>query len=309
MKALTQLNLDNVVFIDIETVRAEKELTKDSPFYEAWDYKMKYGRDPIGGADHAASFKEQASLYAEFGKIIVITIGKIQDGVLKLKSYANHDEKALLTEFCTTLNAMIGKNKNTVLCGHAVKGFDIPWMMRRCIVHQIELPSLLDTGHLKPWETTAVDTMDLWKGTAFNGASLTAIAACLGIPNPKDDISGYQTSETYYNEPEGLDRIRKYCEKDVTTVANIVRKCRYEPIVSVDSKPVEEAKEIPLLTKLYNGGKYTLKDAKFLTDEYAKLDEAGKKAMELILRSIPDKNTSFTVENVEAIINYKPKQK
>lgn len=309
MKALTNLNLDNVVFIDIETVAGVKTLTPDNPLWAAWDYKMHSGRDPIGGDDHAATFNAQASLFAEFGKIVCITIGKIKGDVLKLKSYVNDDESILLREFCSSLSNICAANKATVLCGHAIKGFDIPWIMRRCLINQIELPALIDTGHLKPWETSAVDTSELWKGTGFNGASLIAIAIAMGLQNPKGIIQGSETTKTYYETPNGLDIIRKYCETDVLTVANVVRKCRYEPIVTVDSAAIEAPIETPILTKLYNGGKYTLKDAKYLTDEYAKLDEKSKDAMQILLRSIVDKNTHFTEDHLQAIINFKPKTK
>lgn len=309
MKALTSLDLNNVVFIDIETVAAVETLTKESPLWNAWDYKMRHGRDPIGGTDHAGSYKEQASLYAEFGKIVCITIGKIVGDVLKVKSYVDADEAKLLQAFCTTLSAMTAQNKHTVLCGHAIKGFDIPWIMRRCLINQIELPTLIDTGHLKPWETTAVDTSDLWKGTGFNGGSLIAIAAAMGLSNPKDELAGYQTTACYYGDKDWAAKIQKYCEKDVLTVANVVRKCRYEPIVTMGDKPVEPVVEAPILTKLFNGGKYTLKDAKYLTKEYAALDETAKPAMVILLRSIVDKSTSFTEDNLQAIINFKPKTK
>lgn len=312
MKALQQLNLDNVVFIDIETVAATKTLTKDNPMWAAWDYKMHSGRDPIGGDDHAATFNTQASLFAEFGKIVCITIGKIVGDKLKLKSYFGDDEHKLLTDFCNALSGMTAKNKNTVLCGHAIKGFDIPWIMRRCIINQVELPTLIDTGHLKPWETTSVDTTELWKGTGFNGASLIAIAIAMGLENPKGIIQGSETTKTYYEDKNGLETIRIYCEKDVLTVANVVRKCRYEPIVTADTGAtpvVEEVKDVPLLTRLFNGAKYTLKDAKVLTKEYAALDEQGKASMALILKSIIDKNTSFNTNNYEAIINFVPKVK
>lgn len=255
MKILNQVNPDNVVFIDIETVAATPKLTKDHPLWDAWRYKMEHGRDPIGGDDVAGSYIEQAALYAEFGKIVCITIGKIINNKLNLKSYYGDDERALLADFCSALNNVIAANKSTVLCGHAIKGFDLPWIMRRCLVHGIDLPTLIDTAHLKPWETTAIDTMELWKGTGFNGGSLIAIAACMGIPNPKDDIEGFETTGVYYNEKDGLNRIERYCRKDVTTVANIFRKLRYEPLLITGDDDIRVEK-VGELQKAFNTGKF-----------------------------------------------------
>ena len=299
MKILKELDLNNVVFIDIETVNAVKELQIATPLWDAWKYKLNFGRDPLlkrepgeAGLDRFNEkakelYNSDAALYPEFGKIVCITIGKIKDDGLKLKSYVGDDEKVLLAEFCNTLTNMIAANKKTVLCGHAIKGFDIPWLMRRCIVNQVELPTLLDTAHLKPWETTAIDTMDLWKGTSFNGASLIAITTALGLHNPKDELAGYQTNEVYYNKQNGLKLIQAYCEKDVTAVANIVRKCRYEPVVEVDNldafkvRPVSEGdafkvKQVGVLNKVFNTGSLTPEDENKIMTNYSKLNAEEK---------------------------------
>lgn len=309
MRILKNLNLDNVVFIDIETVNAVKVLEPGTPLWDSWNYKMKYGREAIGGEDPVATYESQAALFAEFGKIVCITIGKIKNNELFLKSYVNDDEKVLLTEFCSTLDNICASNKATVLAGHAIKGFDIPWMMRRCIVNQVELPILLDTAHLKPWETTAIDTMDLWKAGGFTGGSLIAIAVALGLHNPKDELAGYQTSKVYYSEKDALAQIQKYCEKDVKTVANIVRKCRYEPIVEIASNTEVKEEQAPLLIRLFNGAKYSVKEAKVLSEQYLNSTEEEKQAMVTILQSIITKDTGFTDEHLQAIISYKPKTK
>lgn len=273
MKILKQLDLENVIFIDIETVNQVPVLEKDSLLYQSWAYKMKYGRDPIGGDDPIAKYDAEAALYPEFAKIVCITIGKIsKNSVLKIKSYVGDDEKEILTNFCAALNSLIAANNKTVLCGHAIKGFDIPWIMRRCIVNGVELPSLIDTAHLKPWETTSIDTLELWKGTAFNSASLITIAVALGLANPKDKLSGYETSKTYYNEPNGLDLIREYCEKDVLTVANIVRKCRYEEPVVPEMSDIK-TQAVGVLTKVYNTKKLDTEDEKKIVKTRKKMNE------------------------------------
>ncbi len=310
MKALSTLELDNFLFIDIETTALVKELTPDNPMWESWSYKMKYGRTPIGGEDVAKTYAEQASLYPEFGKVVCVTIGKIVGNVLKVKSYAGKDEKELLTNFCNALNGICNANKRTFLCGWAVKGFDIPWLMRRCIVNQIELPNLLDTSMLKPWESSTCDVMELWKSTGFNGSGLNGAAVALGLPNSKDEIGGWECSTCYWNDEAAIAKIQKYCEKDVLGVANVVRKCRYEPIVALDIAPiVEPDKNIPLLDKLFSGGKYTVAIAKQLTGIYQDLSDTEKQAMQLVLKSLISKNTHFTEKHLEAIVNFTPKTK
>jgi hypothetical protein len=288
MKILKSLDLNNVVFLDIETVAGTDRLTEDNPMWDSWKYKMEHGREPIGGTDVAASYIDKAALFAEFGKIVCITIGKIVGEEIKLKSYADHDEKVLLTNFCADLDNIIASNKNTVLCGHAIKGFDLPWIMRRCIVHQVELPTLIDTAHLKPWETTAIDTMDLWKGTGFNGGSLIAIAVALGLHNPKDEMEGFQTTKAYYEDKDGLVKIQTYCEKDVVTVANIVRKCRYEPIVTRTLAKID-TKKVGQLERVFNTKKIDKTTQGQLLDMYKTLEGEEAKIAKTILEVVVPK--------------------
>ena len=85
---------------------------------------------------------------------------------------------------------------------------------------------LLSLQNKKPWENGSLDSMDLWKfGDYKNYISLKLLAHCLGIPSPKDDISGKDVGKTYWYE-NGLERIKTYCEKDVLTVANIILKLK-----------------------------------------------------------------------------------
>jgi hypothetical protein len=51
------------------------------------------------------------------------------------------------------------------------------------------------------------------------------LAFCLGIPSPKEDISGKDVGKVYWQE-NGLERIKTYCQKDVLTVAQIILKLK-----------------------------------------------------------------------------------
>jgi hypothetical protein len=57
------------------------------------------------------------------------------------------------------------------------------------------------------------------------------MAYVLGIPSPKDDIDGSQVAQVYYEEKD-LDRIARYCERDVLTVAQVFLKLRNEQLLS-----------------------------------------------------------------------------
>lgn len=264
MKALRSLNLDNVVFIDIETARVVKELKIDTPLFDSWAYTK--SRENLSNDEIIATFKQEAGLYAEFGRIVCISIGKIQDGGLKLHTYNQESEKELLEVFNKQMRTMLASNPKLVLCGHAVKGFDVPYIFKRSLINGIEPVSLIDNADQKPWDVTHVDTKDLWRGTSFRPSSLINIAVAFGLPSPKDDISGAEVGDLYWSdEPKRIKRISNYCEKDVLTTANVVRKCRFEePLLPLISNEEIKVKKLPLIFKVYEGGKFGKEEEKEL---------------------------------------------
>lgn len=287
MKFLKTIDINDAVFIDIETSNAVRALEPNTPLHAAWEYKNKFGREPIGADDIIKSFEEKAALFPEFGAIRCITIGKEKEGILKLKSFVGEDEKELLTSFSTVLETVVGANKKTKIVGWAIIGFDIPWIVRRCIVNGVKIPSILDIGHLKPWNYSdyIIDLMDVWKGGAFNGSSLIATATALGLENPKEELAGYQTSDAYYNDPEGLVKIEQYCCRDVHTTANIFHKCRYEPLVEVEVGEIK-IKQVGVLNRVYNAGEIKPDDEKDIAKKVGKLKGKKREIAEEILGAI-----------------------
>jgi len=245
MRQLRELNLEDVVFIDTETVRAQKVLTPNTPTFEAWEYKFKRLVDSGEVAGLEEHYIERGALYPEFAKLVCISIGRYRDGELVVVSYKDNDEKRLLERFVGDLDKVLKKRPKTALCGHSVKGFDIPFIFRRCLANGVIPNKLIDVGGVKPWELTALDTKELWKGCGYYSASLIGVCLALNIPSPKGDISGGDVGRVYYSEGEkGLERIADYCERDVLAVVNIVLRCRLEDIVTTykSVKPKEPVK-------------------------------------------------------------------
>lgn len=171
-----------------------------------------------------SSLYPRAGIYAEFGKIICISVGYlVADGTahhLRKKSFYSHDERVLLEEFAELLNRHFSK-PDSRLCAHNGKEFDFPWLSRRMIINNIPLPALLDNSGKKPWEVNHLDTMEMWKfGDYKSYTPLNLLTYILGIPSPKDDIDGSQVHHVYYRLND-LPRIVKYCEKDVEALVKV----------------------------------------------------------------------------------------
>jgi uncharacterized protein YprB with RNaseH-like and TPR domain len=233
--------LNNILFLDIETVPQEENwnsLSKTTQ--ELFEQKTKYQRKD---EFTAAQFYEKAGIWAEFGKIICISVGYFVDveknKQLRLTSFYGDDEHQLLSDFKALLDTHFA-NKTSVLCAHNGKEFDFPFIARRMIIHQIELPKKLNLFGKKPWEVPHLDTLELWKfGDYKHYTSLKLLTSILGISSPKDDINGSEVAHVYYKEKD-LQRIVTYCEKDTIAVAQILLRfnnealLKEEDIVKVD---------------------------------------------------------------------------
>lgn len=231
---LEGLNLGNVLFLDIETVPFYSNYQEITPeFKKFWDKKA--GLLSRSEGDTPESLFARAGIYAEFGKIVCISVGYsvIVDGVttFQIKSFAGDDEKKLLEDFSELLNKSFYK-KEHVLCAHNGKEFDFPYIARRILINGLKLPALLDFAGKKPWEIPHLDTMELWKfGDYKSYTSLDLLASIFGIPTPKDDIDGSEIHRVYWQEKD-LARIVTYCQKDVITVAKVLFKFIGKPFIS-----------------------------------------------------------------------------
>ena len=236
------IDLANILFLDIECVSVTKHYD-DMPedLQHCWDTKStNLQRGATELLPSAQMFSDKGAIYAEFGKIICISVGifrKDKDGVwnLRLKSFYGHDEKVLLEEFSVMLKMHFHDIKRHYICGHNIKEFDIPYICRRMMIHGMPLPNLLDLSGKKPWETTfLLDTMEMWSfgdRKAFTG--LKTLCAVFGIPSPKDDIDGSEVGRVYWEE-DNVERIELYCKKDVLATAQVFLRLRLEPILRED---------------------------------------------------------------------------
>lgn len=229
-----QIDLQNILFLDIETVSGKtnfKALTDDMQIL--WADKTKWQRKEDITPEEF--YNDRAGILAEFGKIVCISVGFIhyKDGTknFRLRSFYNHDEGVLLGEFAEMLKEKYFNHARQILCGHNAKEFDFPYICRRMLVNGISLPPILQIAGKKPWEIAHLDTMELWKfGDYKHYTSIKLLCAIFNIPTPKDDIDGSKVSSVYWKE-NNLERIAKYCEKDVLATAQIFMKFRNESLI------------------------------------------------------------------------------
>lgn len=225
--------VENILFLDIETVpqQAEYALLSDR-WKKLWNKKA---TQIAKNEETPEELYARAGIYAEFGKVICISVGYLsvvnKDVKLRVKSFYGDNEAELLRAFCEMLDTKFDPNLY-FLCAHNGKEFDFPYLCRRILVNGITMPRLLDLSGKKPWEVKHLDTMQLWKFGDFKSyTSLDLLAAVFDIDTPKNDLDGSMVFDTYYREND-LERIRKYCQKDVSTLASIFLRFHNLPAIS-----------------------------------------------------------------------------
>lgn len=228
---LHKLNLENILFLDIETVPEFgdfSELNEEKKIL--WEEKSKYQRKDDFTAEE---FYERAGIWSEFGKIICISVGffsfRNENRKFRLTSFKGEEEK-LLYDFSALLQEYFFQPYH-LLCAHNGKEFDFPFIARRMLIHNMPLPSKLNLFGKRPWEVPHLDTLELWKfGDYKHYTSLKLLTHVLGIPSPKEDIDGSMVREVYYEKGE-LDRIVEYCERDVLAIAQVILRLRQEKLL------------------------------------------------------------------------------
>jgi len=224
-------DINKLLFLDIETVGIEEDLDslhiKFPHLSKMWeetgyDYcRRRYANEDLYSSE---MFIKKAALLPEFGKIVCASVGFIlPNGQIKLDSFVG-DEKDILGNICELFNRV--DKLGFKICGHNIKNFDLPYIGKKMLVHGITLPKILPTYNDKPWETKVVDTKEVWGFNSYIGlSSLDLICASLGINSPKGgDLKGDLLHQFYYSEKKDINKIKTYCENDVTATIKLVKK-------------------------------------------------------------------------------------
>lgn len=146
----------------------------------------------------------------------------------KAQSIIRDTEKETLAE----LAAILSRHKaleDLQLCAHNGREFDFPYLCRRMLINDIELPYALNLSGKKPWEVSHIDTLQFWKfGDYKHFTSLDLLATLFDIPSSKSDITGADVNRVYHEEGN-VKRIAEYCVRDVVVLARLFLKLKSLP--------------------------------------------------------------------------------
>ncbi len=221
--------LRDILFLDIETVASTHDYhSLDERMKIQWSRKANFFKRDKEQTDEDI-YHERAGIYAEFGKIICVAVGKFIETDsgelgLKTKAYYGDDEAAILCEFKSMVEKM---DPSTLkLCAHNGKEFDYPYLCRRFLVNGVGLPVTLNIMGKKSWDVQHLDTLEMWKfGDYKHYTSLDLLASIFNIPSSKSDIDGSQVNAVYHQRKD-LVKIKDYCLRDVVVLANLYLKLK-----------------------------------------------------------------------------------
>jgi uncharacterized protein YprB with RNaseH-like and TPR domain len=228
---MINIPLEKLLFIDIETVgiqpdweslkKSNLELSFVFENYIDW-FQKRFPEDadkPVG-----QMFVNRAALVPEFARIACVSVAFVTDkGETKVQSFSNKNEKDLLQDVQKLLRR-VGE-LGFFLCGHNVKGFDIPMLAKRMIINGLLPPKILPGHDTKPWEIKALDTKELWQYGGYGTiASLELMCVSMGVESSKNmEITGNKVHEAYWTNKD-IKGIVEYCEKDVLVLIDVIKK-------------------------------------------------------------------------------------
>jgi hypothetical protein len=228
---MINIPITKLLFIDIETVGVQPDwdslvkkneaLSFQFENYLDW-FQKRFPEDadkPVG-----TMFVNRSALVPEFARIACVSVAFVLDnGEVKMQSFSDPDEGKMLLDVQKLLYR-VGE-LGFFLCGHNVKGFDIPMLAKRMIINGILPPKILPGHDTKPWEVKALDTKELWQYGSYGSiASLELMCVSLGVESSKNmEVTGNKVHEAFWVKKD-IKGIVEYCEKDVSVLIDVIKK-------------------------------------------------------------------------------------
>lgn len=163
-------------------------------------------------------YDKYAVYYPEYTKIIAITYAKVysENNSLKrdFKKIIGTDELKNIESFQKVLLQISsdGVNSNPqyfpTLCGYNIINYDIPFYLKRLLVHRDKLehktiPFLLKKYlQSKPWDSNIVDAVNIWKFNGKDYTNLNMLSDFLGLKRNVDLLSPVELSKYYWENIE-----------------------------------------------------------------------------------------------------------
>ena len=214
--------MKRTLYIDIETIPGP-ESGKDAIEVSPPANMKKQETIDKWIADKSEAAKEEAyrkqSFDGGYGQVCAVSWAVEDGNVGNLTLGAHRDNEGfMLAGALNYIGEGLDGHSNPYVCGHFVSGFDLRFLMRRCVVLGVKMPHWLQTTcNAAAWSDNLRDTMQLWCGNR-DTISLDELCTILGIEG-KGDVDGSMVYDMWLaGEHES---IGEYCNSDVEKVREV----------------------------------------------------------------------------------------
>lgn len=293
---IKNINIEKVLFFDIETVRKTENLEVYSEEYLSFQHKIrnKETDELHEQKDVIDLYNRKAPLYLTYNRIVCISVGFVNKGVVRIKHLIG-EEQDIIKSFCEISEGF------DYLSGANIIGFDLPVIVvngSKYFDMSVLLKDSFNPSGKKSWDLKSlIDISDVFKGTHFVNVSLVEMCNHFNISSPKDDISGADVSRVFFQE--GVERVAKYCDKDVFASINVFQAMRHEKVfdevVYVDD--VKSSKHP--LTALYRAVDISEQIERYIRSSTNKMLKKDRLIVEDLLCKIYVNNKMFQADKPE----------
>jgi hypothetical protein len=220
------------LYFDVETASGFESyadlLIKNERLALLWDKRCKYYRSAfpeLSESTESEIYEEKSPLEPEFSRVVCVSFGTFdEDGLERFISFNGEDEHDILTKANKVFNN--AHIKGWKLCGHNIKSFDVPCLGKRMLYQSINPSGNIQIWDKKPWEIPYIDTSEVFSFGSWvqqKYLSLDLVSCMFGVESPKGSMDGSQVTKVFWQD-RNYDKIKEYCENDVRTVMEIVKK-------------------------------------------------------------------------------------
>jgi predicted PolB exonuclease-like 3'-5' exonuclease len=164
------------------------------------------------------AYLDNAGIISTYGRIVCISFGYLDnEGQKKISSFYGKDEKDIVESFNNLLIKIEKKSFN--LSGFRINHFDIPWILHKCHKYSIKPANIIYVYDKKPWNMRITDMSDDWKQKFAWAFSFDEMCYELGVNSPKQEMNGSEVHKSFWSGQ--LDKIKKYCESDVSASIDV----------------------------------------------------------------------------------------
>ncbi len=244
-----KVSIYDMLFFNIKAVLEYPTLhdleEKNPTLFKRWKHISKSKHDVDFDVKNKAALEnvylDNAIYHPEFSRIVAITYATLysENNTLKrfFKKIANEDEYIVISTFMDVLHQLSSEGvKSTpqyfpMLCGHNVINNDLPLLLKRFILHRSkfevnkQVPLILKMGlNAKPWESTVIDTINVWKFNGNNYESLMLISDFLQLKKSVELDTLSELSKNYWDVvfAENKEKAMEYVSLQSATQTNLV---------------------------------------------------------------------------------------